>query len=492
MRRLLAGVDPDASPRQITLPAAWDDAAAYALATLVPGSEPVSLAAAAETWIRPIAIAAQRAGLETPVGDRLHALLLMRRGCPTGSVWQRRSDASPGFVLNLPTFHEPGFGFDGPAFAEAVQTAVIALTLHSPTLFISEAPSLAVGVTDLAGLLGALGIEYASEAARDVGRCIAAILRGRVEAASGALAGVFGPGASGGGGNWPEPPSHIAGFSAEAAKAREAAASVTPMHRLTTAIHPAGPADALLGAETGGIAPAFAPIVAESGLTRTARLTLAAKGLSAEAALAAVLAGQNVLPVGDAAAHAAMHDAIAPFVQVMPAPPEVGAATAPLPGRRDLPARRTGYTQKAAVGGHKLLLRTGEYADGSLGEISIALQKESAAFRGLMDSFAGAISLGLQHGVPLEAFVEAFIFTRFGPAGAVEGDPAVAHATSLLDYVFRHLASNYLRRNLPPAEAEDHDTVGNGFRDWTPLLPLDLPTEASPRARRGKLRLVSR
>ena len=84
----------------------------------------------------------------------------------------------------------------------------------------------------------------------------------------------------------------------------------------------------------------------------------------------------------------------------------------------------------------------------------VALHKEGAAFRGLMDNFAIAVSLGLQHGVPLEAFVEAFTFTRFGPAGAVEGDPAVAHATSLLDYTFRHLAANYLgRRDIPEAEA---------------------------------------
>ena len=121
----------------------------------------------------------------------------------------------------------------------------------------------------------------------------------------------------------------------------------------------------------------------------------------------------------------------------------------------------------------------------------IALQKEGAPFRGLMDNFALAVSVGLQHGVPLEAFVEAFTFTRFGPSGTVEGDPAVARATSLLDYAFRHLAANYLgRRNIPEAEPEDADTVGDGHRDHAPLLPLDLPTQ-SPRARRRGLRLVS-
>ena len=161
--------------------------------------------------------------------------------------------------------------------------------------------------------------------------------------------------------------------------------------------------------------------------------------------------------------------------------------------RRELPGRRSGYTQKASVGGHKLFLRTGEYDDGSLGEIFVALHKEGAAFRGLMDNFALAVSLGLQHGVPLERFVEAFTFTRFGPAGAVDGDPAVGAATSLLDYAFRHLAANYLgRRDIPEAEIEEADTVGHGARDQSPLLPLDLPAEASPRARRRGLRVVSR
>jgi ribonucleoside-diphosphate reductase alpha chain len=165
----------------------------------------------------------------------------------------------------------------------------------------------------------------------------------------------------------------------------------------------------------------------------------------------------------------------------------------PIAARADLPARRAGYTQKASVGGHKLYVRTGEYQGGALGEIFIALHKEGAAFRGLMDQFASAVNIGLQHGVPLEAFVEAFTFTRFGPAGSVEGDPAVRQATSLLDYTFRHLAANYLgRRDIPEAEMEEADTVGDGVRDGAPLLPLELPPEASPRARRRALRVISK
>ncbi len=124
--------------------------------------------------------------------------------------------------------------------------------------------------------------------------------------------------------------------------------------------------------------------------------------------------------------------------------------------REKLPARRKGYTQKAVVGGHKVYLRTGEYEDGRLGEIFIDMHKEGATFRSLMNNFAIAISLGLQYGVPLEEYVEAFTFTRFEPAGFVQGNDAIKNATSLLDYVFRELAVSYLGRadlaHVSPAE----------------------------------------
>jgi hypothetical protein len=185
-----------------------------------------------------------------------------------------------------------------------------------------------------------------------------------------------------------------------------------------------------------------------------------------------------------------MHDAIAPHMHAMPARPLPLPAPRRQAAREILPPRRSGYTQKASVGGHKLFLSTGEYANGRLGEIFIALHKEGPAFRGLMDAFAVAISLGLQHGVNLEDYVEAFTFTRFGPAGAVEGDPAVAQATSMIDYVFRNLAVNYLgNHELAPATVESADTLGGGAADRSPLLPLDLPAPA-PRERRRAFKLV--
>jgi ribonucleoside-diphosphate reductase alpha chain len=124
--------------------------------------------------------------------------------------------------------------------------------------------------------------------------------------------------------------------------------------------------------------------------------------------------------------------------------------------RRPLPARRSGYTQKAIIGGHKLYLRTGEYEDGTLGEIFLDMHKEGAAFRSLMNNFAIAISLGLQHGVPLEEFVEAFVFTRFEPNGPVKLNDRIKMATSIIDYIFRELAITYLERtDLSQVREED-------------------------------------
>ncbi len=132
--------------------------------------------------------------------------------------------------------------------------------------------------------------------------------------------------------------------------------------------------------------------------------------------------------------------------------------------RHRLPDRRTGYTQKAVVGGHKVYLHTGEYEDGALGEIFIDMHKEGAAFRSLMACFAIAISLGLQHGVPLEEFVHAFVFTRFEPNGMVQGNDRIKMSTSVIDYVFRELAINYLgRTDLSHVPDEDlrSDSVGS-------------------------------
>lgn len=145
--------------------------------------------------------------------------------------------------------------------------------------------------------------------------------------------------------------------------------------------------------------------------------------------------------------------------------------------RQRLPDRRKGYIQKSAVGGHKVYLHTGEFKNGELGEIFIDMHKEGAAFRSLMNNFAIAISIGLQYGVPLEEFVDAFVFTRFEPAGEVTGNDSIKSATSILDYIFRELAVSYLdREDLAELDGLSSDGLGKGEGDSTRNAPT--PQEA--------------
>jgi ribonucleoside-diphosphate reductase alpha chain len=140
--------------------------------------------------------------------------------------------------------------------------------------------------------------------------------------------------------------------------------------------------------------------------------------------------------------------------------------------RERMPDRRKGYTQKAVVGGHKVYLRTGEYDDGRIGEIFIDMHKEGAALRSLLNNFAIAVSLGLQYGVPMEEYVDAFTFTRFEPSGPVQGNDSIKYATSILDYVFRELAVSYLDRfdlaHVDPTQA-GFDALGKGVEEGKPV-----------------------
>jgi ribonucleoside-diphosphate reductase alpha chain len=162
-----------------------------------------------------------------------------------------------------------------------------------------------------------------------------------------------------------------------------------------------------------------------------------------------------------------------------------------------MPDRRKGYTQKAVVGGHKVYLRTGEYDDGRLGEIFIDMHKEGAALRSLLNNFAIAVSLGLQYGVPLEEYVDAFTFTRFEPSGPVQGNDSIKYATSILDYVFRELAVSYLERfdlaHVDPTEG-GFDALGKGVEEGKPGstgAPAKYVSKGLTRSRTDKLSVLS-
>jgi ribonucleoside-diphosphate reductase alpha chain len=161
--------------------------------------------------------------------------------------------------------------------------------------------------------------------------------------------------------------------------------------------------------------------------------------------------------------------------------------------RERLPDRRKGYTQKAVVGGHKVYLRTGEYDDGRLGEIFVDMHKEGAALRSLLNNFAIAISLGLQYGVPLEEYVDAFTFTRFEPQGPVQGNDSIKYATSILDYVFRELAVSYLERfdlaHVDPSQG-GFDELGKGVEEGRPATAPNYVSKGLTRSRTDRLSVV--
>ncbi|HEY6861713.1 MAG TPA: adenosylcobalamin-dependent ribonucleoside-diphosphate reductase, partial [Pseudolabrys sp.] len=160
--------------------------------------------------------------------------------------------------------------------------------------------------------------------------------------------------------------------------------------------------------------------------------------------------------------------------------------------RERMPDRRKGYTQKAVVGGHKVYLRTGEYDDGRLGEIFIDMHKEGAALRSIINNFAIAVSLGLQYGVPLEEYVDAFTFTRFEPQGPVQGNDSIKYATSILDYVFRELAVSYLERfdlaHVDPSVAGGFDALGKGVEEGKPAT--NYVSKGLTRSRTDRLSVV--
>ena len=147
--------------------------------------------------------------------------------------------------------------------------------------------------------------------------------------------------------------------------------------------------------------------------------------------------------------------------------------------RFSMPDRRKGYIQKASIGNHKVYLHTGEYEDGKIGEIFIDTSKEGELVKALMNNFAIAISLGLQYGVPLDEFVNAYVDTKFEPSGKVFGNDRILSATSIIDYIFRELAISYLNRedlahtpSIGGAEKSDENSLEENPEDQNQFLKL--------------------
>ncbi|HEV7265991.1 MAG TPA: hypothetical protein VGN83_13890 [Falsiroseomonas sp.] len=493
--RLRAAPDPDSPKRAVAVPLEWGEEEAAALAALAPGSRPVALPRLAEGWIGALLERGRKLGTLADAAEAhgfaeaLRALLLARRGAPGAGIWRGETRGQPRFVLNLAAFLDHEGGFDSADYAAAVAVAARALDIWTG----GKAPRLAVGFADLAGLLAGLGLAYDSAAGRATGAAIAALTRGAAEAESGRIAERLGarePVAL----LAPSPPTAtpVPGLAAAARAALDAAAGCAGLrHQGLVALAAPDAAERLLGAESGGLAPAAGP----------SRLSLDADGwvvdVPTRAALRAGAAAESLLAPVPHAAWLAMAQAVAPFLHAAPPLPLAEAAPArppaPTPARAPaVPARPTGAVWRASVGGHRVVLRTTEDAAGRPVELAIALTKEGAAYRSLMEAMMQAVSIGLSGGVPLATYVDAYAYTRFGPAGAVEGDPAIRQATSVLDWAFRKLAREYLGRlDLPDPDEADcaPDAIGRAA-EQAPLLPLDLPEAPAPRARRRQLKLV--
>jgi hypothetical protein len=502
LRRMRASADVDAAPRSVALPAAWDDDAGMAVASLAPGQGAVSLPALTDAWITRLMARGRRLSLlqdteEQEFSAALHRLVLTRRAAPGATTWgadaKAEAKVEPRFVLNLPAFLDDAGGFDIAGYVAAIGTGIRALDILAG----GKSLSLRLGFADLAGLLAALGLAYDSDAARQVGGCVSALTRGAAEAASGELALRFGarePASL----LWPMPPADcvVPGLAAAARQVLEdAGRSGGLRHASLLALTPADAAEALLGAETGGLAPAHGPtrfVHAADGTvleqrTQAARRAVALHGATALALLAPV----------PAAARVAMETAIRPYLHAAPpVPAAVPAAARPsLPPR---PATARGQVWRVTLAGHRVTLNTTEAADGTLAAIGLAMARDGAAFRGLLDSLVHVVNLGLARGMPLSDYVSAMAYNRGGPAGPVEGDADIRRATSVLDWAFRRIAISYLdsaeARHLWPDPSEADCAADSGpapaAREAPPQLPLDLPARPSPAARRGTFRLV--
>ena len=483
LRRERIGADPDSPPRPVAIPAAWDEDAAAAVAALAPGHGPVVLPILVENWIRRITTRGRRLGLlETPeeadaLASGLRALLLARRGAPGAEVWRdRREDAR--FVLNLPAFLDAEGGFDAAGYAAAVALGVRALDILGQ----GRSPRLRVGFADLAGLLAAFRLPYGGAEAQAVAAAIAALTRGAAEAESGRLAarhGALHPVAL----IWPEPPAETAipGLAAAARTALDAAAASPGLrHQGCVALAPADAVEALLGAESAGLAPAAGPLrPARDAEGRYVLLPTRAAQRAGDAAAA-------ILAAPAPGARAAMEAAVLPFLDAAP-PAPVAVTAPPQAPRRSAPrpvAHAAARTWRVSVAGARVALRAAEDERGGLREISFSVPREGAAARALLEALAQAVSLGLAQGVPLASFVDAYAYSP-GAGGVVEGDPAIHRATSILDWAFRRLALDYLGRGDLPDPAEEETTPALPALAQPPLLPLDLPAQPAPRRSRS-------
>ncbi|MXV36367.1 MULTISPECIES: vitamin B12-dependent ribonucleotide reductase [unclassified Saccharibacter] len=499
MRTLQISTDPDsAALRSVTLPSAWGDNAAQALTQLTPTcGGPLRLSTEAARWVDMIDATPPLPGTpkETPSpGRSLSCLLLMQHMAPNLALWRRQPDEQPGFVVRLSGFVQENcfspehfvacltLACDSlrrlDAAQQAEQSGELPLFDDTPPYTASHHPAGIVLLTDLDACLAAIGLDYDSDEGRQMARAITGLARIVARAGTKEPAPLFSTP------NFPE-------FERVAVSVSTAAAAHSDRAPVETGFSSPGPSDALLEVEACGLAPIFSLLDDEGHLRPSTLNRLAHRGLTPEKALALALGGTQPLPLTNSQGHARMQDALSGLCDYLPQrpEPETEATMSRLERgvRRHLPMRQGGFTQRASIGGHRLFMRTSEFEDGSLGALALSPPRESPMARGLMECLGQAVSIGLQFGAPLEAFVDQFSYTRFGPGGTVEGDPVATYATSMLDYAFRALSEAYLGQHMPDAPI-DNSTEDDG----PPMLPFggeETPANGKTSTKR-RLRLV--
>lgn len=471
MRTLHINTDPDGNaPRSVTLPSIWGDNVAQALAELSPTDKgPLKLSSEAARWIdfieSSICLSHQNTAplSNTPTtspGRSLAGLLLMQHMAPNKALWQRDSENPYGFTLKLSSFVQENI-FSLEQFVSCLELACESLrNLYKSSLknqnnelplfgeTSSKAPQITVEkaghilFTDLDACLAALGLDYDSDDARDFSAALLSLSRTLLYAGTAQHI---------------PPLCHrdFPEFEEIAIASVTKYASQTDLPIIELGFSSPNPIDALLNVEACGLAPIFS-FTDEEGCLRASTLhRLAQRKLSPEKALALTLTGTQPLPQPLPQAHLHMYEALAPFLDIHPTRPEIEgeniSSSLERGIKRPLPARQKGFTQQASIGGHRLFMRTSEFSDGTLASLSLTPQKETAFTRGLMESLGQSVSIGLQYGAPLEAYITQFAYTNFGPCGTVEGDPSTLYASSMLDYVFRTLSETYLQHHMPDA-----------------------------------------
>lgn len=501
LRAARVSVEPDAGPLiTVTLPVTWDDAAARALLELSLTQAPLGLGDAISPWLSSIESSTGNAEEDRAKGAQRSVafleLLLQRRVAPMAPFWQGQNDRQAGFVINVAAFCHSGI-FDGHGFVAALRlicetlrdlSACITLQLNEELPLFDLPPDVApfsspqvsprplhagtVLLTNLDAALAALGFLYDSTDGRDAACYICWMATSIARQDAGPV---------------PLPPAScpIPALTEIGEQIRDEvdhADTALPSRPIVeTGFSTPGPIDCILGVEACGFAPVFSTLTDSGSLRESTLARLGHRGFTPETALAAALYGQTPLPQPSAGAHLTMHRALAGFVDRMPARPDPSLHLTPRSRlergqRRGLPKRLNGVSLRTAIGGQRLYLRTGEFDDGSLGEVTISTARGNSMVKGLIESFNQAVSIGLQYGVPLETFVEQFAYGRYGVGGTVEGDSTTHYATSITDYVFRNLAETYLGTSLPDAAPEAET---DAMTSDDPFLPFAAERKSS-------------